>query len=156
MWPPWSRARGHAGIARVCARFGASHHELSVDARAIREDLSTIVRRLDQPTGDAVNSYYVSRAVASTGVKAVLSGVGGDELFGGYPSFERVPAMLQVSNALGPVMRATGAAAVLALPAWRAAKWQHFACDPQLEAAYRALRGFFMPAERPAILGPAL
>ena len=142
--------------ASVASAFGAIHHELRVDARGIRDDLSGIVRALDQPTGDAVNSYYVSRAVAATGVKAVLSGVGGDELFGGYPSFDRLPAMLQVSRALGPVMRATGAAATLALPAWRAAKWQHFAREPQLEAAYRALRGFFMPEELPALLGPAL
>jgi asparagine synthase (glutamine-hydrolysing) len=141
--------------ARVAASFGTRHHELRVDARSIARDLSSIVARLDQPTGDAVNSYYVSRAVASTGVKAVLSGVGGDELFGGYPSFERIPAMLQVSSTLGPAMRATGAAAVLALPAWRAAKWQHFARDPRLEAAYRALRGFFMPEEWPALAGDA-
>jgi len=144
-------------LAATMARtFGASHHELRVDARGIRNDLPRIVRAFDQPTADGVNSYYVSRAVAATGIKAVLSGVGGDELFGGYPSFERVPAMLQVSRALGPVMRATGAAATLALPAWRAAKWQHFAREPQLEAAYRALRGFFMPEELPSLIGPAL
>ena len=140
----------------VAEAFAATHHELRVDARHIRDDLSRIVTILDQPTADAVNSYYVSRAVAATGVKAVLSGVGGDELFGGYPSFERLPAMLQVSRALGPAMRVTSAAATLALPAWRAAKWQHFAGEPQLEAAYRALRGFFMPAELPSLLGPAL
>jgi asparagine synthase (glutamine-hydrolysing) len=142
--------------ARVAAEFGTSHHELRVDARSIATDLPAIVAHLDQPTGDAVNSYYVSRAVASTGVKAVLSGVGGDELFGGYPSFERVPAMMHMSGMFGPVMRATGPAAVLALPAWRAAKWQHFACDPRLDAAYRTLRGFFMPSEWPAIVGPAI
>jgi asparagine synthase (glutamine-hydrolysing) len=142
--------------ARAAAAFGTSHHELRVTARSIASDLSAIVARLDQPTADAVNSYYVSRAVAATGVKAVLSGVGGDELFGGYPSFERMPAMVQMSELLGPVMRATGPAAVLALPAWRAAKWQHFARDPRLDAAYRTLRGFFMPAEWPSILGPAL
>jgi asparagine synthase (glutamine-hydrolysing) len=142
--------------ARVAAAFGTEHHELRVDARTIASDLSAIVACLDQPTGDAVNSYYVSRAVASTGVKAVLSGVGGDELFGGYPSFERVPSMLHMSGALGPVMRATGPAAAVALPAWRAAKWQHFARDPRLEAAYRTLRGFFMPSEWAAIAGPAL
>jgi asparagine synthase (glutamine-hydrolysing) len=145
-----------AQAARVAGAFGATHHELRVEARGIRDDLGAIVRAIDQPTADAVNSYYVSRAVAATGVKAVLSGVGGDELFGGYPSFERVPAMLQVSRALGPALRATGAAATLALPAWRAAKWQHFARDPQVEAAYRALRGFFMPAEWPSLTGPAL
>ena len=150
-----SRSEGPLA-ARVSAAFGTSHHELRVDARDIASELSTIVARLDQPTGDAVNSYYVSRAVAATGVKAVLSGAGGDELFGGYPSFERVPTMMQMSGVLGPAMRATGAAALLALPAWRAAKWQHFARDPRLDAAYRALRGFFMPAEWPALIGPAL
>ena len=142
--------------ARVAAAFGTSHHELRVDAHSIASDLSGIVARLDQPTGDAVNAYYVSRAVAATGVKSVLSGVGGDELFGGYPSFARVPAMLQMSEVLGPVMRATGPAAVLALPEWRAVKWQHFARDPRVEAAYRTLRGFFMPSEWPALVGPAL
>ena len=142
--------------ARVAATFGTSHHELRVDAQSIATDLSAIVAHLDQPTGDAVNAYYVSRAVAATGVKAVLSGIGGDELFGGYPSFARVPAMLHMSDVLGPALRATGPAAVLALPAWRAAKWQHFARDPRVEAAYRTLRGFLMPSEWPALAGPAL
>jgi asparagine synthase (glutamine-hydrolysing) len=142
--------------AQVAAAFATSHHELRVNAQSVVTDLSAIIARLDQPTGDAVNAYYVSRAVAATGVKAVLSGIGGDELFGGYPSFARVPAMLQISDVLGPVMRATGPAAVLALPAWRAVKWQHFARDPRVEAAYRTLRGFFMPSEWPALVGPAL
>jgi asparagine synthase (glutamine-hydrolysing) len=142
--------------ARVAQVFETTHHELRVSSRAIVRDLPAIVARLDQPTADAVNAYYVSRAVASTGVKAVLSGVGGDELFGGYPSFERLPAMVQMSHTLGPVMRATGAAAVLALPAWRAAKWQHFARHRGVDAAYRTLRGFFMPEELPALVGPAL
>jgi asparagine synthase (glutamine-hydrolysing) len=142
--------------AHVAAHFGTTHHELRVDATTIDADLPAIVQRLDQPTGDAVNSYYVARAVARSGVKAVLSGAGGDEMFGGYPSFERVPAGLQIARVLGPAMRVAAAAGTLALPAWRAAKWQHFARDPEIDQAYRALRGFFMPHEWPALLGPAL
>jgi asparagine synthase (glutamine-hydrolysing) len=142
--------------ARVAAQFRTTHHELHVDARAIATDLPDIVQHLDQPTADAINTYYVARAVAQTGIKAVLSGVGGDEMFGGYPSFDRVPAGLQMARALGPVMRATGVAATLAMPAWRAAKWRHFAQDPDIEQAYRALRGFLMPEELDAIAGPAL
>ena len=142
--------------ARVAAEFETTHHELRVDAAHIARDWPAILARLDQPTADAVNTYYVSRAVAQTGVKAVLSGLGGDELFGGYPSFERLPAGLQIARVLGPAMRATGAAAAVALPAWRAAKWQHFAQEPDLAQAYRALRGFLMPAELTAIAGPAL
>lgn len=146
-----------ASLAReVAEAFGATHHVLRVDGSSIHRGLGAIVQRVDQPTADAVNTYYVSKAVASTGLKAVLSGVGGDELFGGYPSFERIPAGLQLGRALGPAMRATGPAATLALPAWRAAKWRHFAGDPDLESGYRALRGFLMPEELDALLGPAL
>jgi asparagine synthase (glutamine-hydrolysing) len=144
-------------LARQMAEcFSTTHHVLRVDATDIRRDLPVIVQRLDQPTADAVNSYYVSRAVAATGVKAVLSGVGGDEMFGGYPTFERLPAGVQFGRALGPMMRATRAAATLALPAWRAAKWRHFAEEADLGSAYRALRGFFMPEELSELIGPAL
>jgi asparagine synthase (glutamine-hydrolysing) len=94
--------------------------------------------------------------VAASGVKAVLSGVGGDEMFGGYPSFDRVPAAMRMSRFLGPAMQATGAVATVALPAWRAAKWRHFAQDPEIEQGNRALRGFFMPEELQSLLGPAL
>jgi asparagine synthase (glutamine-hydrolysing) len=146
-----------AAVAEQVARaFGTTHHALRVDATHVADDLAAIVQRLDQPTADAVNTYYVARAVAASGVKAVLSGVGGDELFGGYPSFERVPAAMRISRVLGPAMPATGVMATAALPAWRAAKWRHFAHDPEIEQGYRALRGFFMPEELPALIGPAL
>jgi asparagine synthase (glutamine-hydrolysing) len=150
------QAYSEAALAAATAqRFGTTHHDLRVDASQIARDLDAILGRLDQPTADAVNSYYVSRAVAATGVKAVLSGVGGDELFGGYPSFRRIPAGLSLGRALGPFMRVTGVAA-RALPAWRAAKWRHFVSAPRPKTAYRALRGFFMPEELTALVGPAL
>ena len=47
-----------------------------------------------------MNSFYVSAAVAETGIKAVLSGTGGDELFGGYPSFRRLPPALRSKRRL--------------------------------------------------------
>ncbi len=150
-------AYSEEALARTVAeRFGITHHVLRLDAGRIGRDLDAIVGAFDQPTADAVNSYYVSQAVASTGVKAVLSGVGGDELFGGYPSFERIPAGVAVGKAIGPLMRVTGAAARLALPEWRAAKVSHFARAPYLESGYRALRGLFMPDEILNLIGPAL
>ncbi|MGH9349721.1 MAG: asparagine synthase (glutamine-hydrolyzing) [Vicinamibacterales bacterium] len=148
-----SEAAAAEGVARL---FGTTHHVLTVDAAHVAADLPSIVQRLDQPTADAVNTYYVSRAVAATGVKAVLSGIGGDEMFGGYPSFDRVPVALKMSHVLGPAMPVTGALATVALPAWRAAKWRHFAQDPEIDQGYRALRGFFMPEELPSLVGPAL
>jgi asparagine synthase (glutamine-hydrolysing) len=148
----WDQASQAAAAAR---RFGTTHHDLCVDTSSITSDLDAIVARLDQPTADAVNAYYVSKAVAATGVKAVLSGVGGDELFGGYPSFRRIPAALAVSRRLGPFTRIAGVAG-RAMPAWRAAKWQHFTANPRMKTAYRAMRGVFMPEELGALAGPAL
>jgi asparagine synthase (glutamine-hydrolysing) len=74
----------------LAARFGTEHHTLRVDADAVLSHARRFLHYIDQPTIDGVNTFFVSGAVASTGIKAVLSGIGGDELFGGYPSFRRV------------------------------------------------------------------
>jgi asparagine synthase (glutamine-hydrolysing) len=138
----------------VATHFETTHHELMIGAAAIERALPSIIRRLDAPSADAVNSYFVSQAVAATRVKAVLSGVGGDEMFGGYPSFRRIPSAIRTAKWLGPVLPMTARAAA-AVPDWRARKLGHFVSTPDLASAYRAVRGNFMPEEWPALLGPA-
>ncbi len=49
-----------------------------------------IVSAMDMPTTDGINSWFISKYANENGLKAVLSGVGADELFGGYPSFSRI------------------------------------------------------------------
>ena len=78
--------------ARLAAQtFGTDHHEEVLTGRQVAEDLPRILASFDQPTGDGINTYYVSRAAHAGGVKVALSGLGGDELFGGYPSFNDMP-----------------------------------------------------------------
>jgi len=139
---------------RVATFFETTHHELMIGAAAIERALPSIIRRLDAPSVDAVNSYFVSQAVAATRVKAVLSGVGGDEMFGGYPSFQRIPAAMRTARWLSPVLPVTVMAAA-AVSDWRARKLRHFATAPDTASAYRAVRGNFMPEEWPDLLGPA-
>ncbi len=73
--------------ARVLAdHYGTEHTEVIVSGRDVREQLGDIICAMDQPTGDGLNTYLVSRATAQH-VKVALSGLGGDELFAGYPQF---------------------------------------------------------------------
>src|SRR5262245_33909660 len=139
---------------RVATFFETTHHELIIGAAAMERALPSIVRRLDAPSADAINSYFVSQAVAATRIKAVLSGVGGDEMFGGYPSFHRIPIALRTARWLSPVLPVTVMAAST-VSDWRVRKLQHFAGTRDAAAAYRAARGNFMPEEWPKLLGPA-
>jgi len=141
----------------VAERFGTTHHELHVDPAEVARDLPAVLARLDQPTVDAVNAYYVSRAVAAAGIKAVLSGTGGDELFGGYPSFRRLPRALAAKHAAGPLWPVVGSVGGVFMPERLRARWRHFAAtNGSLIEAYRVQRGFFLPGEIASLAGPAL
>ncbi|MDN5286183.1 MAG: asnB [Mucilaginibacter sp.] len=49
-----------------------------------------IISAMDMPTTDGINSWFISKYAHEAGLKAVLSGIGADEFFGGYPSFGRI------------------------------------------------------------------
>lgn len=80
--------------ARLAAKaYGTEHHEALLSGSQLAADLPTILSTFDQPTGDGINTYYVSQAAKQGGVTVALSGLGGDELFGGYPSFRDMPQL---------------------------------------------------------------
>ena len=141
----------------VAAHFGTRHHDLRVDASHVAADLPRILAHLDQPSIDGVNSYYVSQAVAATGIKAVLSGTGGDEMFGGYPSFTRIPRALSARRGCGPFWPLVAPIAGAFMPSRLQTQWRHFAAaDESLVEAYRVQRGFLLPEDLDALAGPAL
>jgi asparagine synthase (glutamine-hydrolysing) len=141
----------------VATRFGTSHHELRVTGAEVARDLPAVLARLDQPTIDAVNSFYVAREVSTTGIKAVLSGAGGDELFGGYASFARLPRAMAVKRLTAPLWPALGTLTAPLMPERLRARWRHFASsNGSFIEAYRVQRGFLLPEEVEAIAGPAL
>jgi len=73
--------------------LGAVHHTRILTGQEVARDLDTFLSSCDQPTGDGVNTYYASQTAHEGGVKVALSGLGGDELLGGYPSFRAVPSL---------------------------------------------------------------
>jgi asparagine synthase (glutamine-hydrolysing) len=83
-----------ANEAEETARFfGAVHHTRIITGDEVARDVENIISACDQPTGDGVNTYYASQTAQAGGVKVALSGLGGDEIFGGYPSFRDIPML---------------------------------------------------------------
>ncbi|TKX51767.1 asparagine synthase, partial [Halorubrum sp. SP3] len=74
----------------VAEQFETDHTSKVVGPTDIREHLGDIIASMDQPTIDGVNTYFVSQAAADAGLKVTLSGLGSDELFFGYPTFDSV------------------------------------------------------------------
>jgi asparagine synthase (glutamine-hydrolysing) len=96
-------ADDEAPIAEAAARLLGSDH---VTTRIGREEfvdlLDKFFQAMDQPTIDGLNTYLVCRCAAAQGLKVALSGLGGDELFGGYPSFKQIPQLLRWGKAVAP------------------------------------------------------
>ena len=156
-------AEDEAPLAEATARrFGARHHRAVVSEAEFRQALPKILEAMDQPTIDGVNSWLVSRCAAEAGLKVALSGTGGDELLGGYPSFRdlprwrralflpsRLPFLARLLESLLPRLLPDLAARQPKLPAIL----RHGRDWPGL---YLLRRGLFLPEELPGLLGPEL
>ena len=90
-------AYSEAPYARAMAEaVGAEHFERVITAQDLTAELDNIFAAMDQPTIDGVNTYFVSQTAKQAGLTVALSGLGGDELFGGYPNtFAGVPQMMR-------------------------------------------------------------
>jgi asparagine synthase (glutamine-hydrolysing) len=76
-----------AHAQRIAAAFGTQHTELLLEPRQVIEQFENAISAYDQPSLDGLNTYFLSRTVRQAGVRVALSGLGGDEIFAGYPSF---------------------------------------------------------------------
>jgi len=73
----------------IAEKIRSKHISYTVTANDFEQHIDQIFRDMDQPSNDGVNSWFVNKVAKENGLKAVLSGIGADELFGGYPSFKR-------------------------------------------------------------------
>lgn len=80
-------------IDRTTAYIGSYHHEVELTDSDLLRLIPQALSAYDQPTVDAMNTYVVSLHAHQAGLKVALSGIGGDELFGGYSAFHEVPRL---------------------------------------------------------------
>jgi asparagine synthase (glutamine-hydrolysing) len=149
--------------AENAARFyGTGHTTHSVTEAEFREDLPKILDSMDQPSIDGINTWMVSKKASELGLKVCLSGLGGDELFGGYPSFRDIPNWVHamsfpsriplLGRVCGAMFRLTRADTYGVNP--KAAEFVRYAGS--FPGAYLLKRGLFLPAELPDLLGKEL
>lgn len=81
--------------SRTAKHFGTTHHEWKMSSKDALMLLPEYLEAVDQPSIDGFNVFCVSKFARREGIKVVLSGLGGDELFGSYPSFALVPKLLR-------------------------------------------------------------
>ncbi len=123
----------------------------------LANDLDRIIAAMDQPTVDGVNTYYVSQVTRESGTIVALSGLGGDELFGGYPSFRRVPRLLAWQRAAErvPFARPAMASALAVMPSPRSAKLREGLAGPAtIQSTYLVMRGLLGAGEVHDLLRP--
>lgn len=148
-------------LAEVVARtYNTNHQTIWITRRDFEADAARLFEAMDRPSIDGVNTFFVSLATKRAGLKVALSGVGGDELFGGYPSFHDVP---RIANALGFFRGFEKLGRGLRVVTQELIK--HFTSPKyagileygsSYPGAYLLRRSLFMPWELPRILDPDL
>jgi len=151
-----------SALARQAAEtYKSRHHEIPIRIEEIQERIVDAVHALDQPSIDGINTFFVSEAAAKAGLKVAVSGVGGDELFGGYSSFNHIPWMRRLHDQAARIpglrsLATAGAHAAAQLPSMhRAAKLGRvFDLAGDYTGAYLAERGVFSRHEALSLLVP--
>ena len=143
--------------AAIAAHFGIRHYVRRVSREEFLADLARIIDAMDQPSIDGVNTWYASKAAAERGLKVVVSGVGGDELFQGYSSFRQIPKLVSTRRVIG---RIPGRDSLLQWAADRQSmrsgnhRWRHLAeWSRSVAGGWWLRRSLCAPGDLPMLMG---
>jgi asparagine synthase (glutamine-hydrolysing) len=146
--------------SRLARTYDATHIVRKVGEAEFRADLPALVEAMDQPSIDGVNTWFVAKATREIGLKVALSGLGGDEILAGYPSFRDIPRWAGWMRApdsipgFGRILRRLGGALNLGRRSPKALGIVEY--GGTYAGAYLLRRGLFLPFELPALLDPEI
>ena len=141
---------------RTADHFGTTHHEWALDATTARQLFDEFLASADQPSIDGFNTFSVCRLAQRHETKVVLSGLGGDEMFGGYPSFRGVPRLAKLGQwaQLGGPLSAAAVRVAGGVGGSRLRRLNDLMTSPaSLEDAYEVFRGIYTRDEARTLAG---
>ena len=144
--------------AEAARAIGANHRVVWLEADDFAAERDRLFAAMDQPSIDGVNVFFVARAARRLGLKVAISGLGGDEMFGGYDTFRDVPRLVGAlgwvpgGRTLGRALRVVTAPALkfFAPPKWAGL----LEYGTRVSDAWLLRRGMFMPWELPEVMDP--
>jgi asparagine synthase (glutamine-hydrolysing) len=143
---------------KVAQRYETNHATRVVTESEFQQDIPRILEAMDQPSIDGINTWFVGKAARERGLKVAISGLGGDELFGGYPSFHDIPRSVKLLTIPSKIPLLGDIARLVLTPLLskngRSPKLAGlFKYGGNYPGAYLLRRGIFMPWELPDLMG---
>lgn len=142
--------------ALVARHYESRHQTIWVQKEDFKRSYEHLVNSMDQPTIDGVNTYFVSKVAAKTGLKVCLSGLGGDELFGGYSSFQDIPRLVRTFRYFQSIPLMGKSFRIITAPVIKYFASPKYAglleYGGNYGGAYLLRRSLFMPWELPKLL----
>jgi len=141
----------------IAATYDTHQHSVRVAGKDFVKDMDDLLVAMDQPSIDGVNTYFIAKAAAAKGLKVAISGLGGDEIFGGYDSFSQVPNLVGTLGRIpgigeiGRLLRSlTIPLTAIGLPLKAPGLIEYSSCYGD---AYLLRRALYMPWELSSVLG---
>jgi asparagine synthase (glutamine-hydrolysing) len=146
------------GAEQIAATYHTAHDSRWIGSEQFALCSADLLAQMDQPSIDGANVYFISKVAAAAGLKVALSGLGGDELFGGYPSFRQIPKIVRTLRPFAALPKFGTLFRYLSAPLLRRYTSPKYASlleyGTTVEDAYLLRRALFLPWELPDILDP--